>query len=170
MTNELDTAIKTFANHSEMTEREAEAYVRRQIAGQSRAEAASLMDISASTVDTQVQKAKPKAKLPNIDVVKRVQPSNTGLEEGLAYEIWFENGAMLRYVWNDSYGEIMETTARADDPHSLYQQVGVAGSEDELEAYALESIAEYMQTYRDDIEACRSDWPDVFEAILCYAA
>lgn len=163
-------AIETFTENTDMTEREAEAYVLRELEGIHREQSAQMMDVDPSTLDTLHQRAKPKAKLPQIDIVKRVSATNTGSEEGQAWEIWFENGAMLRYVWNDAYDEIMETTTRADDPHSIHDELGVAGDEDELEAYALESVSEYTRNYRDDIEACKSDWTPVYEAITGYSA
>lgn len=166
----FETPIETFASHSDMTQREAEAYVYREIANLSRSEAADLMDVSPSTVDSHVQSAKPKAKLPDIDVVKRVSARNTGFEEGRAYEIWFANGAMLRYVWNEDRDQIAETTTRADDPHSIWKQYPVGGTEDELAEYAIESIAEYTQNFRDDVEACRNDWDPIYEAIVCHRA
>ncbi len=169
-TKGLETAIETLANHTDMTQREAEAYALRELANVTRGDAANQMNVSESTLDNHVQAAKSKAALPDIDVVKRVSATNTGFEEGKAWEIWFDNGAMLRYVWNDKLHEIVETTTRADDPHSIYQEHEVGGSEDELEEYALESISEFTRNYRDDVDACRSDWPGVFEAILCYSA
>lgn len=169
-TTHLETAIDTLANHTEMSKREAEAYALRELDGVSRSEAARLMDVSESTLDNHVQAAKKKARLPHIDTVKRVRSRNTGYDEGEAIEIWFENEAMLRYVWNDERGEIVETTTRADDPHSIWEQMPVGGSEGELEAFALESIMQYTQEYRDDIGACRRHWSPVFEAILCVRA
>jgi len=169
-TKALETAIDTFANHTDMTEREAEAYVHREIAGHSRGETARLMGISESTVDTQVQNAKPKAHLPHIDQVKRISATNTVPEQGKAWEIWFENGAMLRYVWNTELEEIVEQVTRADDPHSIWSDMAVNGSEDELEEYALESISEYTRSFRDDVESCRHEWSPVYEAIVCHRA
>jgi len=165
-----DKAVETFANHTEMSEREAEAYVLREIRGVARGPAARQLDISESTLDNPVHNAKKKVRLPHSDQVKRVSARNTGYEEGEAIEIWFENQSMLRYVWNDERGEIREETIAATDPHSIHESFGVGGSEDELDEFALESIIEYTRNYRDDVEACRRDWSSVFEAIVCWSA
>jgi len=164
-------AAETFQNSSDMTEREAEAYVLRELAGVGRGRAAvQLGDVSESTVDTLHQRAKNKARLPSIAMVQRVSASNTGSAEGKSYEVWFENDAMLRYVWNDEHGEIREETYRADDPRSTHESFGVGGSEDELGEYTLESIEEYTKNYRDDVAACKSDWTHIYEALTCYKA
>lgn len=164
----FEAAVETFQNSSGMTEREAEAFVLRVLDGIHRQAAADRMGISKSTVDKHVHAAKQKVRLPHIDEVVRVSPRNTGTDEGRAYEIRFPNGALLRYVWNGEKGEIVESVNRADDPISTYRQFGVGGSEEELAEYALESISEYTRVYRDDWEACRKDWPHVFEALTGY--
>jgi len=169
-TSRFETAVETFQNSGHMSEAEAEVYVLRFLNGLSRREVADQLDKSESTVDTQYQSAKKKAQLPAIDTVKRVSATNTGYEEDIAYEIWFENESMLRYVWNEERGQIIEDTIAADDPHSIYKSFEVGGSEDELAEYTLESITEYTQTYRDDPKACRKDWTHVFEAITLYGA
>jgi len=169
-TSRFDAAVETFQNSSDMSEAEAEVYVLRFLDGLSRSETADQLDKSESTVDTQYQNAKSKAQLPDIDVVKRESSKNTGFEEGESYEIWFDNQAMLRYVWNDERQEIVENTVAADDPHSIQQSFEVGGSEDELAEFALESIEEYTRNYRDDPKACRKDWSPIFEAITLYSA
>jgi DNA-binding CsgD family transcriptional regulator len=169
-TSRFETAVETFQNSSDMSEAEAEVYVLRFLNGVSRSEAADQLDKSESTVDTQYQSAQKKAQLPNIDTVKRVSATNTGYDEGAAYEIWFENESMLRYVWNEERGHIFEDTIAADDPHSIHKSSDVRGSQDELAEYTLESIIEYTRSYRDEPEVCRKDWPHVFEAITLYGA
>lgn len=166
----FDVAVETFQDSSGMTESEAEVYVLRALDGRSRSEVAEQLEKSESTVDTQHQNAKQKAALPAIDTVERKSPRNTGVGEGEAYEIWFENGARLRYAWNEDRGEIVEATFAADDPQSVHERFDVGGSEDELAEFALESICEYTQSYRDDPEACRMDWSPVFEALTLYKA
>lgn len=168
LTSGRETAIETFANHTEMSEREAEAFVLRELMGIRRGEVADMMEISESTLDNHVQSAKQKARLPHIDHVKRVSAKNTGYEEGESYEIWFENGALLRYVWNEELGQIKEETATAADAHSIHESMAIGGSEDELAEYTLESLEEYTRTYREDWKACRQDWGPVFEAITCW--
>lgn len=164
------TAVETFANHTEMSEREAEVFVLREVRGVRRGEAAAQLDISENTVDNHYSAAKEKARLPDIMDVNRQYANNTGLNEGSAYEIRFPNGAMLRYVWNTEQEEIREQTVSAADPHSIYEDMGVGGSEDELAEFALESICEYTQNYRDNFEACRKDWTPIFEALTGWAA
>lgn len=166
----FDTAVETFQNSSGMTKAEAEVYVSRSLDGLSRSDTAQRFNKSESTVDTQFQNAKEKAQLPHIKEVVRISERNSGTDEGQAWEVRFENGALLRYVWNHEQDEIVESVNRADDPVSTYKQFGVGGSEDELAEYALESIAEYTQSYRDYPKACRDDWPPVFEALTAYGA
>lgn len=166
-----EAATETFQNHTEMTEREAEVYVMRELIGANRSETAmNLGDISESTVDTLHQRAKKKAELPRIDVVKRESSKNTGSAEGLAYEIWFENEAMLRYVWNEERGEIREEVFAANDPRTLHDGFDVGGSEDELAEYAMESIEQYTRNYQDDIDALERDWSPLYEALTCHKA
>jgi DNA-binding CsgD family transcriptional regulator len=169
-TSRFDTAVETFENSSDMTTAEAEVYVCRALEGLSRSQTADRLGKSESTVDTQFQSAKQKAQLPEIDAVKRQSPRNTGYDEGMAYEIRFANGAQLRYVWNEDHDAIYEDTVAADDPHSIYKSFDLGGTEDELAEYTLESIEEYTMSYRDDPEACRTDWTPVFEAITLYEA
>lgn len=166
----FDAAVETFQNSSDMSRAEAEVYVFRFLDGLSRSETADQLDKSKSTVDTQYQNAQKKAQLPKIDTIKHQSSKNTGYEEGEAYEIRFENGAQLRYVWNSEREVIYEETIAADDPHSIHQSFELGGAEDELAEYTLESIEEYTRNYRDDPEACRTDWTPVFEAITLYGA
>lgn len=165
----FDAAVEMFENNG-LTAREAEVYVLRALRDINRHDVADQLEISPSTVDSLFQRAKDKARLPYIERVQRQSATNTGYEEGVAYEIWFENEAMLRYVWNKEDGQIHEQTIRADDPHSIYEDFDVGGSEDEVAEYALESICEYTQSYRDDVSVCRTDWPHIYEAITLHGA
>lgn len=165
-----DAAVALFENTG-MSESEARAYVIRELHGLGRQEAAQTMDADPSTVDTLHQRAKQKATLPDI---VRVDPNaETGHAERRAIEIWFENEALLRYVVREhETGEVAvyEEIYAADDPASLYEKFDISIEPDELERAALESLDEYVRTYKHDPEALRHDWPHVFEAITLYGA
>ena len=170
MPDALETAIDTFATHTEMTEREAEAYVRRTIADQTRGEVAFVMDASTGVVDALAERATPKATLPNVDTVERVPAADAGFDGDDAWAITFANGAVLRYGWSADREQLVRTTTRADDPTRVTDRLGVGGSEAELEAFTLEVISEYTCRYRDDIDACREEWTSVYEALVCHEA
>ena len=168
-TDRRQTAIETFANHTDMTGREAEVFVLRKLTGIHRAAVAEQLGISENTVDNHLAHAKEKAKLPNIDSVDRVGASKTGDDEGVAWDIWWPNDARVRYVWNRAAEEIHEQTYRADDPDTVHNSWGVGGSEDEVAEFALTTLQEFTQEWRDDLDACVFDMPDLFEAVTCYA-
>jgi hypothetical protein len=169
-TTRFDAAVETFTNQG-LSQREAEAYVSRRIAGLGRQEAARWLDIEPSTLDTLVERAKDKdPQLPGISKVD--YPDSTKDREVAAARIWFENGAQLRYVkreHEDGTVTLSEETFGADDPHSVLESFEVGGEGDDVVAFALESISEYLQSYRDP-ETCRRDWPHVFEAITLHDA
>jgi DNA-binding CsgD family transcriptional regulator len=167
-TSRHDTAVETFHEHGGLTEREAEAFVYRELDRLTRGDAADQMDISESTLDTLHQRAKQKVRLPGIKRINRQYRKNTGYDEGTAWEVWFENSACLRYVWNTETESIHEQTITAVDPHSIYDDYDVDGSEDELAEYMLTTLEEYTQSYRDDWEAARKDWSPIFAAITGY--
>ena len=164
-----ETAVETFATHSDMTEREARVFVLRELRNIRRGDVADRLDISPNTVDNHLTSAKQKARLPNIEDVNRQGPRNTGHAEGVAWEIRFPNGAMVRYVWNRETEEIHEQSIRGDDPHSIHTDHGVGGSEDEVAEYALTWLEQYTQECLDDLDTCRTDMPDQFEALTCHA-
>lgn len=162
-----DHAVETFANHSDMTEREAEAYVWREIRGVRRAEAAEQMDVSENTLDNQLQAARQKVSLPPISKIEThtfVSP-----EKLPAVVIWFANGAKLRYVEEED-GTVNEQTYRATDPDSVYESYDIGVDPEEMREAAFESVAEYINVYQDDVDAIRRDWPHVFEAIVLFGA
>lgn len=98
----------------------------------------------------------------------RVSARQTPDGEGRAWDIWFPNGARVRYVWDEIGEEIVEKTYLASDPDSAHNSWGVQGDEDELADYALETLQEFTQTWRDDPKACAVDMPDLFAAVVCY--
>lgn len=132
-----------------------------------RKEAARYLDVEPSTLDTQHQRAKTKGvRLPGVSKIETA--ARVGVDEDPAVVIWFANDAKLQYRWNGE--EIVEETAAADDPRTVVESFGVGGERDRLAEYALESLAEYLNEYREDIDACRRDWPHVFEALTCCQA
>jgi len=169
-TTRFDAAVETFANEG-LSQREAEAYVSRRIAGLGRQEAARRLDIEPSTLDTLVERAK--GKNPQLPSISKVDyPDATKGREVAAARIWFENGAQLRYVkreHEDGTVALSEETFGADDSHSVLESFGVGGADDGVASFALESISEYLQSYRDP-ETCRRDWPHVFEALTLVTA
>lgn len=157
MRKTLGTAIDAFEKGG-MTESEATVYVYRKLAGFDRHETAERLEKSPSTIDTQYQRAKKKAALPHI--------SKIDADWGECITLWFENDAQLRYRW-DGEG-IVEETFLANDPHSVYDSVGLGGEQDELSEFTLAAIEQYINTFRDDPEACRKDWTPVYEAITLF--
>jgi hypothetical protein len=166
-TSRFETAVETVQNSSGLSEGAAEAYVARELEKLGRKEAARYLDVEPSTLDTQHQRAKTKGvRLPEVSKIETA--ARVGADEDPAVVIWFANDAKLQYRWDGD--EIVEETAAADDPHTVVQSFGVGGEREELSAYALESLGEYLNEYRGDIDACRSDWPHIFEALTCCQA
>lgn len=168
-TDRRQTAIDTFANHTTMSEREAEVYVLRRLAGVRRGETARLLGIAENTVDNHLSSAAEKAALPNIKDVNRQSPRNTGYNEGVAWELRFPNGAMVRYVWRTDTEAIHEQTISAADPHSIHKDWDVGGTADGVAEYTLETLQEYTKEWRHDLDVCATDAPDVFAALTGYA-
>jgi len=80
-----------------------------------------------------------------------------------AVVLWFAPGdRALRYHWSPDEGEILEETYYDGVVHDSW---GVGGSRDELAEYALESLAEYINHYREYPDDCRQDWPGVYELL-----
>jgi len=169
-TNKFTRAVETFRESSGLSEREAQVYVARRIRG--RKETAQWLDISPSTVDTLLDRAEKKD--PQLPAVTKVEYPDHNRPDGVveAATIWFGNGAALMYRLYDEDGRVTlrEETYGADDPHSVLESFGVGGDGDSVAESALESLSEYLRSYRDDIEACRRDWPAVFEAITLHQA
>lgn len=165
--NAMDKSVETFAKYGGLTEREAEAYVWRELRNVRRSETARQMEIGANTVDELVQRAKKKVHLPHIDTVKCQPSTETGFREGLAYEIWFQNEAMLRYVWDEERECIVEETYGANDPQSVLDSHTFNDAEEDIPEYTLATIEEYTRSYRDNPEEW-DDWPNVFEAIALW--
>ena len=96
--------------------------------------------------------------------VSKIEPhARVGEREEPAVELWFEPGdRALRYRWSDGADEILEETYRDGVVHDSY---GVGGARDELAEYALESLAEYVNVYRDEPGATANDWPHIYELL-----
>lgn len=167
----FDTAVETFMDSSGLSRGEAEVYVLRKIDSFGRQEAARRLDKEPSTVDTLLQRAMEKE--PTLPAISEVRyPDTTNGVETEAATISFENGAMLRYALaehEDGSIELREETVGANDPHSVLDSYVVGGEGDDVAEFALESISEYTRSYRNP-EACRKDWPSVFEALTLYQA
>jgi len=98
-----------------------------------------------------------------IDANARVGP-----EEKPAVVIWFGGEGALRYVWNDVHpdidGEIREETYLDGVVHDSYD-IGVDVDRRHLSSFALETVSEYINTYRDGPEAMQRDWSHVHELL-----
>lgn len=166
--NRFQTAVETFQNSSGLSEREAQVYVARRIDNRGRKETAQWLDIEPSTVDTLLDRAEKKS--PQLPSVTKVEYPDHNRPDGVveAATIWFENDAALMYRLYDD-GTLREETYGADDPHSVLESFDVGGEDDNVAEFALESLAEYLQSYRAP-EDCRRDWPHVFEAITLHQA
>lgn len=101
------------------------------------------------------------AELPDIKKIETT--ARVGEDRHPAVVVWFENDSALRYVWSEERDEIREQTYLDGVVHDEF---GVGGSRDELAAYALESIAEYIGSYQDDPEACQKDWSHIYEMLV----
>jgi hypothetical protein len=99
-------------------------------------------------------------KLPDVTWVETL--TRVGKDWRPAVEIWFANETALRYVWRDDVGEIEEQTYAGGVVHDAF---GLGGERDELAEYGLEALAEYLNVYRDDLEACKQDWPHIYDML-----
>ena len=102
-----------------------------------------------------------------VDTLPRVSKiestARVGEQQEPAVVIWFEPGdRALRYRWSDGAGEILEETYHDGVVHDSF---GVGGTRDELAEYALESLAEYVNVYRDEPGATANDWPHIYELL-----
>lgn len=160
MRESLEIPIEAFVMGG-MTEAEATAYTYRELENLARQTAADELGTSASNVDTLHQRAKKKAALPPI--------SKIDADWGKCITIWFQNDAQLRYRWDDDEEGIVEETFQANDPHSVFDSVGVGGEQEELEEYALAAVERYINEYQNDAKACLNDWTPVYQAITLHA-
>jgi hypothetical protein len=96
--------------------------------------------------------------------VSKIEPhARVGEHEEPAVELWFEPGdRALRYRWSDDVGEILEESYHDGVVHDSY---AVGGERSDLAAFALESLAEYMNTYREQPDAAANDWPHIYELL-----
>lgn len=99
------------------------------------------------------------SELPAITTIETT--ARVGEDKDPAVVIWFDNDTALRYRWDG--GEICEETY-VDG--ATYDSYPVGGSREELAAYALETISEYVSVYRDDPEVCEQDWPHIYEMLV----
>ena len=80
-----------------------------------------------------------------------------------AVVVWFSNDSALRYVWDEERDEIREQTYLDGVVHEAF---GVGGSREELAEYALEAVAEYINSYQNDPKACEMDWGHIYEMLV----
>ena len=169
--NRFTTAVETFENSSGLSEREAQVYVARRIDDVGRQQTARWLDLNPSTVDTLLDRAEKKH--PRLPAIEKVDyPDHDRPDDVVeAATISFANGAALMYRLYDEEGDVTlrEETYGADDPHSVLESFDVGGEGDNVAEFALESVSEYLQSYRAP-EDCRRDWPAVFEAITLHKA
>lgn len=92
----------------------------------------------------------------NIEVATRIGDNRP------AVTIWFGNSSALRYVWDDESDAIREQTYVDGCVHD---DLAVGGNRDKVALYALYSLAEYINTYRDNPHAAESDWPHIYEML-----
>ena len=162
-----DATVETFTSGG-LRKKQAQVHALR-LQGLTQAEIADQLDMPKGTVKSHANRVDEKAAylLPHVSKIEpraRVTP-----EEDRAVVIWFENGAKLQYRVDDR-GDVYEETFRADDPDSVYEQAAVPVAADELEEAALETLAMYINDYRTDMDALRTDWTPVYEAVTCLPA
>jgi hypothetical protein len=154
----LANAVETLTKQG-LSEREAQVYALREWAGRGRREVAQHLQIEPSTVDTVLQRARDKA--PTLPAISKIDMSAESVR------IWFDNSAWLQYRVQDDE-TIVEEVATADDPHSVHFSADLCIGPDELQPVALESIAEYVNSYQTSADDCRRDWPNVFTALTLF--
>jgi hypothetical protein len=99
--------------------------------------------------------------LPRVSKIEST--ARVGEQQEPAVVIWFEPGdRALRYRWSDGAGEILEETYHDGVVHDSY---GVGGTRDKLAEYALKSLAEYVNVYRDEPSATANDLPHIYELL-----
>lgn len=96
------------------------------------------------------------------EVSKIETTARVGEQERPSIIIWFDNDTALRYTWNTETENIEEETYHNGVVHDSYP---ISGDREQLHEYTLETLAEYINIYRDDFESLRNDWPHVFELL-----
>ena len=169
--NRRESTIEMFADYTDMTDREAEAFVSRELVGMNRDEVAQRMgNIDKSTVDSHVQNARQKATLPKIKRINRQSATNTGSEEGRAVECYFENGTLLRYVWDSDRETILEQWFTAYDPHSVFDEFTVGANDDgadDLDEYLVVALEMYTKDYETLADLVPA-WETAYKALTNY--
>ena len=102
------------------------------------------------------------------EITKIDTTARVGEHHRTAVVIWFGGEGALRYVWHDVHsgieGEIQEQTYLDGVVHDSYG-VGIDVDRRHLSSFALETVAEYINSYRDNPEAMEKDWPHVHELL-----
>jgi 2-oxoglutarate dehydrogenase complex dehydrogenase (E1) component-like enzyme len=60
---------------------------------------------------------------------------------------------------------VREEVFQPDDSDSVYESYLLSLDASRLQEAALETIAEYINTYQNDPNSMRNEWPHVFEAL-----
>lgn len=165
-----DATVETFESAG-LSEQQARVQAIR-LQGLTHEEIAEALDMELGTVKSHVARIDEKLEnglqlLPGVSKIEthaRVTP-----DDDRAVVIWFDNGAQLRYRAGPD-GTVYEETFRADDPNSVHESWDVAVDPDDLHEAALETLAEYVNVYRGDVETARKDWPHVYEALTVLPA
>lgn len=162
-------AVETFAKNG-LSDQQARVQMLR-MSGLSVDQIARDLQIETGTVKSHINRIESKlddgsaSLLPDISQIET--RTRVGSMDRPAVVIWFNNDTAIRYVYYDDKDEIVEQTYQDGVVHDSYE---VGGSRDELAEYALETVSEYINTYRDDPDALRTDWPSVFEGVLGISA
>lgn len=97
------------------------------------------------------------------EITKIDTTARVGRDRESAVVIWFGGGGALRYVWDKSIEEIREETYLDGTVHESFT---IGGHRGLLSSYALESLSEYVNVYKDNPEAMEKDWPHVHELLM----
>lgn len=160
--------VKTFQNGG-LTEGEAKVQTLR-LQDLSQKEIADHLDIELGTVKSYCNRIDTEKSFRLPGVSKIGTHAKVTADHDTAVVIWFENGAKLRYRADTSDKRVYEEVFKADDPYSVYETIGVAVDTDRLHEVALESLAEYINGYREMPERLRNKCPHLFEALTLLPA
>lgn len=166
--------LETTLTNAGLGPQEARAYILREIEGMGRPQAAEQLDKSASTVDTQVQKAKKKLNAMGAAVdeatIPRISKLDRYTKEGdTVVRVWFDNDAFVQWRHVGATDSIREECGRPQDNGTVYEGADVSGGAGvsdpgDVDEYATVSLSEYFSfTSPDDL---KFDWGKPGEVIL----
>jgi len=165
-----DETVETF-EAAGLSEAEAKVQALR-LQGLSRSEVADFLDVGVETVRPQwdrIDSDEPVRLSPVIhiepDARVRADAEKAAISWTSGVVFTFGNGAKLQYRRSNIEETVYEDVFRADDPKDVSHSTNLVADPEEYREIALESLAEYVNTYRTDVEALREDWPSVYEAL-----